>query len=82
MMRYGLLRMLWGRQSLLTPNIPKAKLLYVGAVHWNSWDDEGHLKSRDGREQPVKSSWSPQEARSSQSGVASPLRRQGAASQE
>ncbi|GJV59070.1 hypothetical protein Tco_1465170 [Tanacetum coccineum] len=44
MMRYGLLRMLWGRQSLLTPNIPKAKLLYVGAVHWNSWDDEGHLR--------------------------------------
>ncbi|GJV59074.1 hypothetical protein Tco_1465174 [Tanacetum coccineum] len=70
MMKYGLLRMLWGRQSLLTPNIPKAKLLYVGAVHWNSWDDEGHLRSR-GVASPFR-----------RQGVASPLRRQGAASQE
>ncbi|GKB81353.1 mediator of RNA polymerase II transcription subunit 25 [Tanacetum coccineum] len=45
MMRYGLLRMLCGRQSLLTPNIPKAKLLYIRMVHWNSWDDKGHLRS-------------------------------------
>ncbi|GJT70336.1 hypothetical protein Tco_1029622 [Tanacetum coccineum] len=68
---YGLLRMLRRRQSLLTPNIPKAKLLHVRT-----------LVPSGGKEQPVKSSWSPQEARSSQSGVASPLRRQGAASQE
>ncbi|GKF50874.1 hypothetical protein Tco_0147341 [Tanacetum coccineum] len=47
MMRYGLLRILWGRQSQLTPNIPKTKPLHVGTVHWNSWDDEGHLRSRD-----------------------------------
>ncbi|GKA37793.1 reverse transcriptase domain-containing protein, partial [Tanacetum coccineum] len=39
-MRYGLLRMLRRRQSLLTPNIPKAKLLHVRMVHWNSWGDE------------------------------------------
>ncbi|GJT70331.1 hypothetical protein Tco_1029617 [Tanacetum coccineum] len=52
-MRYGLLRMLRRRKSLLTPNIPKAKLLHVRT-----------------------------EARSSQSGVASLLRRQGATSQE
>ncbi|GKA56743.1 reverse transcriptase domain-containing protein [Tanacetum coccineum] len=44
MMRYGLLRMLRRRQSLLTPNIPKAKLLHVRTVHWNSWGDEGHLR--------------------------------------
>ncbi|GKB21477.1 hypothetical protein Tco_0855400, partial [Tanacetum coccineum] len=79
MMRHGLIRMLWGRQSLLTPNIPKANLLYVRTVHWNSWGDEGHIRSRGGKEQPVRSSWSRQKARSSQSGVASPLRRQGAA---
>ncbi|GKC58535.1 hypothetical protein Tco_1086133 [Tanacetum coccineum] len=61
-MRHGLLRMLRRRQSLLTPYIPKAKLLHVRTVHWNSWGDEGHLRSR-GKEQPVRSSWSPQEAR-------------------
>ncbi|GKA78255.1 polcalcin Syr v 3-like protein, partial [Tanacetum coccineum] len=44
MMRYGLLRILWGRQSQLTPNIPKTKPLHVGTVHWNSWGDEGHLR--------------------------------------
>ncbi|GKB71339.1 hypothetical protein Tco_0932751 [Tanacetum coccineum] len=82
MMRYGLLRMLRRRQSLLTPNIPKAKLLHVRTVHWNSWGDEGHLRRQGaasqeqlvpsgGKEQPVKSSRFPQEeARSSQSGVA------------
>ncbi|GJS33014.1 reverse transcriptase domain-containing protein [Tanacetum coccineum] len=35
-----------GRQSLLTPNIPKTKSLHVGTVHWNSWGDKGHLRSR------------------------------------
>ncbi|GKD77171.1 hypothetical protein Tco_1339792 [Tanacetum coccineum] len=44
MMRYGLLRILWGRQSQLTPNIPETKPLYVGTVHWNSWGDEVHLR--------------------------------------
>ncbi|GJS40574.1 hypothetical protein Tco_0565617 [Tanacetum coccineum] len=43
-MRYGLLQMLRRRQSLLTPNIPKAKLLHVRTAHWNSWGDEGHLR--------------------------------------
>ncbi|GKC85206.1 hypothetical protein Tco_1140923 [Tanacetum coccineum] len=43
-MRYGLLRMLRRRQSLLTPNIPNAKLLHVRTVHWNSWGDEGYLR--------------------------------------
>ncbi|GJS12886.1 hypothetical protein Tco_0407358 [Tanacetum coccineum] len=65
MMRYGLLQILWGRQSQLTPNILETKPLYVGTVHWNSWGDEGHLRSRGNN-----------------SGVASLLRRQGAASQE
>ncbi|GKE25194.1 hypothetical protein Tco_1436706, partial [Tanacetum coccineum] len=46
MMRYGLLRIIWGRRSQLTPNIPKAKPLYVGMVRWSSWGDEGHLRSR------------------------------------
>ncbi|GJX70223.1 reverse transcriptase domain-containing protein [Tanacetum coccineum] len=44
-MRYGLLWMLRRRQSLLTPNIPKANLLHVRTVHWNSWGDEGHLRA-------------------------------------
>ncbi|GJT11980.1 hypothetical protein Tco_0859022 [Tanacetum coccineum] len=35
---------------------------YFKTVHWNNWGDEGHLRSR-GKEQPVRSSWSPQEAR-------------------
>ncbi|GJR03880.1 hypothetical protein Tco_0526864 [Tanacetum coccineum] len=43
-MRYGLLQMLRRRQSLLTPNIPKAKLLHIRTAHWNSWGDEGHLR--------------------------------------
>ncbi|GJV35428.1 hypothetical protein Tco_1407905 [Tanacetum coccineum] len=30
----------------LTPNVPKTKPLHVGTVHWNSWGDEGHLRSR------------------------------------
>ncbi|GKD58028.1 hypothetical protein Tco_1295537 [Tanacetum coccineum] len=75
MMRYGLLRILWGRQSKLTPNIPETKPLYVGTVHWNSWGDEVHLRRQGatsqeqpvplgGKKQPVRSRQSPQEARS------------------
>ncbi|GJR21838.1 hypothetical protein Tco_0970365 [Tanacetum coccineum] len=45
MMGYGLLRMLRRRQSLLTPNILKAKLLHVRTVYWNSWGGEGHLRT-------------------------------------
>ncbi|GKE64478.1 hypothetical protein Tco_1518639, partial [Tanacetum coccineum] len=48
------------RQSQLTPNIPKIKPLHAGTVHWNSWGDEGHLRSRGAKEQQ-----SPQEVRSS-----------------
>ncbi|GJV15545.1 hypothetical protein Tco_1360868 [Tanacetum coccineum] len=43
----SILRMLRRRQSLLTPNILKAKLLHVRTVHWNSWGDEGHLSLKD-----------------------------------
>nr|GEU98448.1 hypothetical protein [Tanacetum cinerariifolium] len=46
MMRYGLLRILWGRQSQLTPNILKAKPLHARTVRWSSWGDECHLRSR------------------------------------
>ncbi|GJS18028.1 reverse transcriptase domain-containing protein [Tanacetum coccineum] len=63
-MRYGLILILWRRQSQLTPNIPKTKPLYVITVCWTSWGDEGHLRSKGNDDgavsaHKVKSSVSP-----------------------
>ncbi|GKE36607.1 hypothetical protein Tco_1460012, partial [Tanacetum coccineum] len=67
-MRYGLLRMLRGRQSLLTPNFPK--------VNYSM------LERSTGIAGVTKAILGSEEARTSRSGAASPLRRQGPVSQE
>ncbi|GKC73328.1 hypothetical protein Tco_1119211 [Tanacetum coccineum] len=59
MMRYGLLRMLRRRQPLLTPNFPK--------VNYSM------LERSTGIAGVTKATLDPEEARTSQSGIASPL---------